>query len=67
MLIHWKLPSFLKISREIRNEGRCEYVHRTWQIVSDRLIPILANFGSQSFPRKFRNFSFTGNSPVVVE
>ncbi|KRZ63989.1 hypothetical protein T10_9666 [Trichinella papuae] len=38
-------------------------------------MPILANFGSQSFSRKFRNFlnyrlacfSFTGNNPVVVE
>ncbi|KRY96843.1 hypothetical protein T11_12507 [Trichinella zimbabwensis] len=30
-------------------------------------MPISANFGSQSFLRKFRNFSFTGNSPVVVE
>ncbi|KRY94470.1 hypothetical protein T11_9234 [Trichinella zimbabwensis] len=29
-------------------------------------MPILANFGSQSFLRKFRNFSFTRNSPVVV-
>ncbi|KRZ64417.1 hypothetical protein T10_6721, partial [Trichinella papuae] len=56
MLIHWKLPSFLKISREIRNDGRCGYLHCTWQIVSDRLIPIMSNFASQSFPRKFRNF-----------
>ncbi|KRY61764.1 hypothetical protein T11_5573 [Trichinella zimbabwensis] len=33
MLIHWKLPSFLKISREIRNEGRCEHpisVHKVF-------------------------------------
>ncbi|KRY94128.1 hypothetical protein T11_1137 [Trichinella zimbabwensis] len=30
-------------------------------------MPILANFGSQSFSRNFRNFSFTGNKPVVVE
>ncbi|KRY82326.1 hypothetical protein T11_16923, partial [Trichinella zimbabwensis] len=50
------LPSFLKISREIRNEGRCGYVHCTCQIVSDRSIPILPNFSLQSFSRKFRNF-----------
>ncbi|KRY94834.1 hypothetical protein T11_9964 [Trichinella zimbabwensis] len=56
MLIHWKLPSFLKISREIRNEGRCGYVHCTCQIVSDRSIPIVPNFSLQSFSRKFRNF-----------
>ncbi|KRZ02588.1 hypothetical protein T11_7025 [Trichinella zimbabwensis] len=43
-------------SEEIRNQERRGYVHCTWQIVSDRLIPILANFGSQSFSRKFRNF-----------
>ncbi|KRY99522.1 hypothetical protein T11_5407, partial [Trichinella zimbabwensis] len=56
VLIHWKLPCFFKISREISNEERCGYVHCTCQIVSDRLIPISAYFGSQSFPRKFRNF-----------
>ncbi|KRZ75887.1 hypothetical protein T10_3813 [Trichinella papuae] len=67
MLMHTEAVSFFKISREIRNEERCGYVHCTCQIVSDRLMPILANFGSQRFLRKFRNFSFTGNSPVVVE
>ncbi|KRZ78792.1 hypothetical protein T10_10865 [Trichinella papuae] len=56
MLMHTVAASFFKISREIGNQERRGYVHCTWQIVSDGLIPILANFGSQSFSRKFRNF-----------
>ncbi|KRZ65533.1 hypothetical protein T10_9307 [Trichinella papuae] len=51
MLMHTVAASFVKISREIRNEERCGYVHCTCQIVSDRLIPIFANFGSQSLSR----------------
>ncbi|KRY95529.1 hypothetical protein T11_11910, partial [Trichinella zimbabwensis] len=47
MLMHTVAASFFKISREIGNQERSGYVHCTCQIVSDRLIPILANFGSQ--------------------
>ncbi|KRZ00443.1 hypothetical protein T11_7439 [Trichinella zimbabwensis] len=56
MLMHTVAASFFKISREIGNQERRGYVHCTWKIVSDGLIPILANFGSQSFSRKSRNF-----------
>ncbi|KRZ14024.1 hypothetical protein T11_17393 [Trichinella zimbabwensis] len=67
MLMHTVAASFFKISREIRNEERCGYVHCTCQIVPNPLMPIIPIFGSQSFSRKFRNFSFTGNTPVLVE
>ncbi|KRY64515.1 hypothetical protein T11_5142, partial [Trichinella zimbabwensis] len=56
VLIHWNLLCFLQISREIRNEERCGYVHCACHFVLNRLIPVLPNFGSQSFSRKFRNF-----------
>ncbi|KRZ13420.1 hypothetical protein T11_10614 [Trichinella zimbabwensis] len=57
MLMHTVAASFFKISREIRNEERCGYVHCTCQIVSSRMKPIMPNFGSQSFSRKFENSS----------
>ncbi|KRZ12635.1 hypothetical protein T11_1450 [Trichinella zimbabwensis] len=80
MLMHTVADSFLKISREIRNQERRGYSHSTSQIVPNRLISIMFIFGEKSFSRKFRNFvsyrpacfvkngekSFTGNSPVVV-
>ncbi|KRY97242.1 hypothetical protein T11_6934 [Trichinella zimbabwensis] len=65
MLIHVEAVSFFKISREIRNQERRGYVHCTWQIVSDRLTPILSSFSSQSFPRKFRNFYFGEFDPKL--
>ncbi|KRZ70560.1 hypothetical protein T10_347 [Trichinella papuae] len=52
MIIHWKLPCFLKVSPELHNEERCGYVHCTCQMVSDRLMPVLPIFGSQKFHRK---------------
>ncbi|KRZ00314.1 hypothetical protein T4B_13540 [Trichinella pseudospiralis] len=42
MLIHCKVVSYLKISRDVFNQGGREYAHCTWQIVPNRLIPIMS-------------------------
>ncbi|KRY98414.1 hypothetical protein T4B_9227 [Trichinella pseudospiralis] len=42
MLIHGEVVSYLKISRDAFNQGGREYAHCTWQIVPNRLIPIMS-------------------------
>ncbi|KRZ29697.1 hypothetical protein T4C_10682 [Trichinella pseudospiralis] len=52
VLIHCKVVSYLKISRDVFNQGGREYAHCTWKIVPNRLIPIMSNLYSAEFQRK---------------
>ncbi|KRY62927.1 hypothetical protein T4A_888 [Trichinella pseudospiralis] len=56
MLIHCKVVSYLKISRGVFNQVGREYAHCTWQIVPNRLIPIMSTLVKVTFSRKFRIF-----------
>ncbi|KRZ02863.1 hypothetical protein T4C_8563 [Trichinella pseudospiralis] len=56
MLIHFKVVSYLKISRGVFNQGGRKYAHCTWQIVPNRLIPIMSTLVKITFSRKFRIF-----------
>ncbi|KRY96628.1 hypothetical protein T4C_1598, partial [Trichinella pseudospiralis] len=56
MLIHCKVVSYLKISRDVFNQGGRKYAHCTWQIVTNRLIPIMSTLVKITFSRKLRIF-----------
>ncbi|KRY99221.1 hypothetical protein T4B_11329 [Trichinella pseudospiralis] len=47
---------YLKISRGVFNQGGRKYAHCTWQIVPNRLIPIMSTLVKITFSRKFRIF-----------